>query len=330
MIAVDPVHLDGSEQRRIDQRALDRHVRELVEAHEGAARGGVLSLGRAYDEQVLDAHAERASLVVARLIGEYHPVCEAHRVGVARRDGLRPFVHIQRGADPMSGAVQVVEPRPPERETGERVDRHAGRALREDARVEGDVPLEHAREHLALPRRRRAHVDRPRDISRAGLVLAARVEQQHLRAVDHRGHRRGERVVVDDRAVRAAAGDGREGEVHEARLRGAEARKRGGELGLAQLAALVADDAREPAKEVGERGAVDQMRLHHAAQLGVVLARLGQRDGRVAAHARRARRAEQRVVGLLRIKKELAAALTQLYHRRLRLFVRTDLHARRM
>mmetsp|Transcript_32340 Transcript_32340/g.78524 ORF Transcript_32340/g.78524 Transcript_32340/m.78524 type:complete len:284 (-) Transcript_32340:1139-1990(-) len=282
MVAVEPLDLRLGEERRVDERRLYRHVRELrepqvlplVERLAPHAR----HLRPPRDEQVLDADAEGALLVVSRLVGDDHPLLQADGVGVPRRDGVRPLVHVERGADAVPRAVEVVEPRLPQREARERIERRAGGVLREDGGVERDVPLEDPREALDLPARRRAEVEGARDVGRAALVLPAGVEQHELRAVEARGARGVQRVVVDDRAVGPDAGDGGEGEVEEARLRRAELGEARGELRLRDGAALDGDGLLEPREEVRERGAVDEMRLQHARQLRLVLTRLGHRD----------------------------------------------------
>lgn len=69
-----------------------------------------------------------------------------------RRDGLRALVHVERGADAVPGSVAVVEADGPERRARQRVQRQAGRALREHRAVQRDVALAptaaHSDEHF--------------------------------------------------------------------------------------------------------------------------------------------------------------------------------------
>ena len=106
MIAVEPGDFVVIEQRSLDQVAVDRRQGQGLEA-EHLPLGPVL--GRLYDHQVLDADAVGAGLVVARLVRDDHPGQE--RLAVGRfRDALRPFVHPEIAADPVSRPVVVVEP----------------------------------------------------------------------------------------------------------------------------------------------------------------------------------------------------------------------------
>jgi hypothetical protein len=53
---------------------------------------------------------------------------------------LRPLVHREERADPVAGAVRVVEPRLPQELPRERVELRARGALREGLHGERDVP----------------------------------------------------------------------------------------------------------------------------------------------------------------------------------------------
>ena len=66
---------------------------------------------------------------------------------------------------------------------------------------------------------------------------------------------------MDDCSVGAGAGDGGEGQVKKPRLRGAESSELGGDLDLGQWGPLDCNGALEPREEVGEGGAVDEVRL---------------------------------------------------------------------
>ena len=91
------------------------------------------------EDQVLDADAERAGLVVAGLVGQDHARLQRRRADLG--DALRTFVHRQVAADAVAGAVVEIEPRLPQRAAGEAVELRARHALGEHRGGDGDVAL---------------------------------------------------------------------------------------------------------------------------------------------------------------------------------------------
>ena len=82
-------------------------------------------------DQVLDADAVGAFLVVARLVGQHHALEQLF--GAGARDALRAFMHGQIGADAMAGAVGEVAAVLPQRHARDGIDLRAARARRENA-----------------------------------------------------------------------------------------------------------------------------------------------------------------------------------------------------
>src|SRR5205823_375857 len=121
---------------------------------------------RLHDDQIFDADAVGAGLVVAGLVRDDHPGQE--RLGVRRlRDPLRTFMHAEIAADPVAGAVVVIEALLPERAAGEGVELGAGRAFGEPRGRQRNVALEDAGEAVAHLRAGLADRDRAGDVGRA-------------------------------------------------------------------------------------------------------------------------------------------------------------------
>ncbi|PAV93243.1 hypothetical protein WR25_01816 [Diploscapter pachys] len=117
MSSVQPVALVAGQQRRIDQRALDRREGERLEAQHRPLAVAAGDGGGDDQQQVLDPDAVFAGLVIARLVRQHHARAQRLQAGAAgiigRRDPLRPFVHRQIAADAVAGAVREIEPRLP-------------------------------------------------------------------------------------------------------------------------------------------------------------------------------------------------------------------------
>ena len=169
MIGVQPGDLVRRHDRGFDQSEVDGREGDGLEAVHLAL--GSRDLALLDEDQVLDADAPRAGLVVAGLVGEQH--ARLQRGGADLGDALRAFVDRKVAADAVPGAVVEIEPRFPERLAGEAVELRAGDALGEHGAGDGDVPLQHARETVLHLGRRRAHGDGAGDVGGAVLVLRA-------------------------------------------------------------------------------------------------------------------------------------------------------------
>lgn len=81
-----------------------------------------------------------------------------------RRDAEWAFVHIQEGSNAVACAVPVVQAVLPQRSPRKGIKCLACGAGGEPGACEADVPLQHARVAALLMRRRRAEVQRARDV----------------------------------------------------------------------------------------------------------------------------------------------------------------------
>src|SRR3982750_4756708 len=94
-----------------------------------------------------------------------------------RRDSLRALVDREEAADPVTGAVGVIEARFPQRAAGEAVELAAARALGEQGGGDRNVALENTREPVAHLVGRLADRHRAGDVGGAIDILAAGVDQ---------------------------------------------------------------------------------------------------------------------------------------------------------
>src|SRR5216684_2064926 len=229
VIGIEPGDLAGIEQRRLDQVAVDRRQRDGLEAQHLALAAAAPE--RRHHDEVLDADAVRAGLVVAGLVRDDHARQERLRVGQLR-DALRPLMDGEIAADAVAGAVVVVEPDLPQRAARQRVELRAGGALGEAAGGERDVALEHAGEAVAHLRRRLADRHRARDVGGAVEILRAGIDEIE-RARLEPALALGRGAVMHDGAVGPGAGDGGKAQIAEIVARGAERREAigGGDLG---------------------------------------------------------------------------------------------------
>ena len=125
----------------------------------------------------LDADTERTVFVIPRLVAQDHSWHKGRHVSKTRRDSLRTFVHVERRADAVAGAVTVIQAVGPQVRSRKGVENETFRADRENHLVECDVTLEHARVALLLMSGGRSEVHRSSDIRRATRVLAAAVAE---------------------------------------------------------------------------------------------------------------------------------------------------------
>ncbi len=182
-------------------------------------------------------------------------------------------MHREVAADPVAGAVIVVEPGLPQRPPREPVELRTGRAFRKTRGRQRDMALQYAGEVLAHLGGWRADRDGAGDVGGAVEVLRPGIEK-----IERPGLQElfglGAGAVMHDRAVRAGAGDRREAEVTEVFALLAEGFEpvAGGDL----LEPTSGRLARQPGEEARHRGAVAAMRLAGAVELDRVLACLGQ------------------------------------------------------
>ena len=160
----------------------------------------------------------------------------------------------------------------------QRVELRAAGADRKARPGERDMALEHAGEAVAHLAGRRADRHRAGDVGGAVAILRARIDQIERVGRDRqRGRRRD--AVVDDRAVRAGAGNRVEGDVDQ--FRAVSQRGLGAEcLQPLDRGDLVDGPGRpdlvEPGQEAHHRGAVADMGAARAGEFGCILARLRQ------------------------------------------------------
>ena len=106
VVRIEPFALLRREQRRLDERPVDRREGQRLEAEHLALGAG--DLAPLDEHEVLDADAVLAGLVVARLIRQDHARLE--RLSAELRQPLRPLVDREVAADAVAGAVVEIEP----------------------------------------------------------------------------------------------------------------------------------------------------------------------------------------------------------------------------
>ena len=185
-------------------------------------------------------------------------------------------MHAEIAADPVPGAVVVIEPLLPQGTTRERVELRPGRALREARQSERDVALQHAGEAVAHLVARLADRDRAGNVGRAVEILRAGIEEIEVAGLKAPLGLR-HRAIMHDRAVGPGAGNRREAQIAEMLAGAAEDFQpvAGGDLGELALGRL----ARQPSEKAGDRRAVAAMRRAGAVELDRVLAGLRQHTG---------------------------------------------------
>src|SRR3954447_16612053 len=125
---------------------------------------------------------------------------------------LRPFMDREEAADAVPGAVRIIEPRFPQRPTGEAVELTSARALGEDGGGNRDMALEHAGEAVAHLVGRLADRHGAGDVGGAVDILAARIDQVERSGLELAVGLLA-RLVMDDGAVGTGARDAVEAEV---------------------------------------------------------------------------------------------------------------------
>ena len=202
-------------------------------------------------------------------------------------DALRPFMDAEIAADPVAGAVIVVETLRPQGRAGQGVDGVPGRAVRKAHLGQRHMTLQHEGvtvDHLLAGI---ADGDGAGDVGGAVEILATRIDQQQLAPLDA-AVGLGRRAIVDHRPVGARARDGVEGEVLQRAGGGAEALQLRDRLDLVRRVHLPL--RRQPVQEPAHGCAVPPVRRMGAADLHGVLGRAGQGAGVLSAHDMPARR----------------------------------------
>ena len=137
MIGVDPVALAGVEQRGLDQATVERCERQRLESEHFAF--GASHVAIPDQEQVLEADAVFAGLVVTGLVRDDHAGLQRLVATAEGRDPLRAFVDVQIAADAVAGAVRVIEADCPQILPRQHVELVAACAGREDRAIERDM-----------------------------------------------------------------------------------------------------------------------------------------------------------------------------------------------
>ena len=218
MIPINPPPLLRTQQRHIDQLPTHGHHGHMLEAQPRLVAEPMRRLHLAGHDDVLDADAKGAVLVVARLVGQDVAGREGDLAVLdAGADPDGALVDVEVGADAVAGPVAVVEPFLPEELPGQGVEGEAGGALGEDGGVEGDDAFEDEGVGFAFHGGRGAEVQGPGRVRGAVEVLRARVAEVDGFRVDG-GAAAWFGFVVDDGCVGAGGGDGVEGEAGEVAL----------------------------------------------------------------------------------------------------------------
>lgn len=218
MIPINPPPLLPTQQPHINQLPTHGHHGHMLEPQVGLIAKPMLRLHLLGHDDVLDADAKVAVLVVPRLVGQDVARLQGDLAVLdARADADGALVDVEVGAHAVAGAVPVVEALFPEELAGEGVEREARGALGEDGRVERDDALEDERVRFALHCCWGAPVQGARRVGRAVEVLGSRVAEVDGGRVDGGADARFG-LVVDDGGVGAGGGDGVEGEAGEMAL----------------------------------------------------------------------------------------------------------------
>ena len=143
VILIHPLPLLTAQQLHINQLPTHGHHSHVLESQIRLVAKTMRRLRFASHDDVLDADAEIAVLVVTRFVREDVAGREGHLAVLdARADADGSLVHVEVGADAVAGPVPVVEPLAPEELAGEGVEGEARGAFGEDGGVEGDDALE--------------------------------------------------------------------------------------------------------------------------------------------------------------------------------------------
>ena len=178
MVLINPLLLLLGQQRRIDEFLAVRHHGDMLEAEIRLVAEPMCRLRFFRDDHVLDADAEAAVFVVARLVGQ--DVAGRERdfgKRDARADADGAFVHVEIGADAVACAVAVIQAFAPKELAREGVDLEPGGAFGEDGGVDRDHAFEDERVGFALQVRGRAKVQGPGGVGGAVEILGARVAE---------------------------------------------------------------------------------------------------------------------------------------------------------
>ena len=110
VILIQPAFFGDGQKLRLHQVQVDGRQRDGLKAHHLPLSAQIFGLR--YHHQILDADAEGAGLVEARLVGTDHA---RHQLLHHRLLGniLRPFMHRQIRSHAMAGAVVVIEANDP-------------------------------------------------------------------------------------------------------------------------------------------------------------------------------------------------------------------------
>src|SRR5690625_3898076 len=143
MIAIQPRMLVTAQQILVNQAAIERAPGQRLETeHRTLAPIQNRRLGN--DQQVFDPDAMRALAIETGLIREDHARLQRRFAPAGQAD--RTFMHIETGADTISGAVIIIHTHPPKRDASQGVELAALYPLWKTGMADPDHALQHKRE----------------------------------------------------------------------------------------------------------------------------------------------------------------------------------------
>ena len=202
MVVVQPIQLVTGQDARNDGRGVDGNIHHRLEGQELAVLVGrfVVAL-----QLVLDADADHAAFVDARLIGDDHARLEDDRVAAVQ--GVRAFVDIADEADAVAGAAAVVDEVLPQRFTGDGIQHVAIAVVQPDSLCDVDMALDSPSVEQLLVLGQLTQRIGTGDIGSAVHIGRAAVHQQEALALQLCVVGFG-RMVVHHGGVRAVSSDG--------------------------------------------------------------------------------------------------------------------------
>jgi len=178
MVGVDPLNLQMGQQGLVDQLDLHGDQGDVLESIVTAASKVVGGLNLADQHDVLNTHSKLAVLVVTRLVGQGHTRDKGNVVvSNAGTASMGSLVHVQEGADTVTGSVTEVETVGPESTTSKDIQKVSRSSIGEDSRVNGNVTLENASEAALFISSGGLEVQCTGHISGSINVLSTRVAQ---------------------------------------------------------------------------------------------------------------------------------------------------------
>ena len=271
VVVVQPRSFLGVEQARFQRATVERAHGQRFE---GVVIAELGALGLDHHGQVLVADAVPAGLVQARFDRADHARLQRHQraVGHRRANAVRAFVHVEKVAHAVAGAVAVIHAGGPQRCARQRIELRAAGALGEARARQRNHALHHQGGVAPLLGGGFAQRQHAGDVGGAAQVLAAGVDQQQAPGLQ-RAVRFGCGAVMRQRAVGLVAGDGGKALADVLRLRGALLAEQRVHVQLGQRHAG-GEPLFQPTKAAHQRGAVAAHHLADVFQFGRALDRL--------------------------------------------------------